>query len=440
MKCKSRRVKCDEKRPVCGNCGRLKMDCLWPDTPGRTTRSQQSLRASPNPSAQDLSPSTLSAESATTHHSPTQEQTNAAASYMSQWPRWPSEGGNPFGQVEETGSQRINLPETKSRRLMEHRLMQNWYSTVCNPTSASSSGDWRRLWTTTMPALSLKYDNVMYGLLATSATSLLRASASGDGDRDQISTAAQSYFTLALNAQRQEVAELSVSNAQPVCFGALLISICSFAMLKDRVLEPYTPPLEWLRLGRGAGTIIWQSVETIVTQEKQTDHPALMTIATSYPYFGKDQSYFAPSMRASFGGVLTQHLPSRGDDWDDDDTREAYEKTLSYVGSIQKGINEGEPVYALTRRIQTFALLVPPLFVEFLSVQRPRALVILAHFWATVAQVDAGIWWLGRADAVVEESMAKREIRAIKKALPAEWMTTMVWPLDQVGLRDWPLL
>lgn len=437
MKCKSRRVKCDEKRPVCGNCSRLQMDCLWPETPGRSTRSQPTLEVSPNPPPQHLSPSTISAGSATSHHSPSHEQADAAL-YMSKWPRWPNEGGNPFGQGEDIGSQGINLPETKSRRLMEHRLMQHWYSSVCNPFPASQATEWRRLWSDSMPALSLKYDNVMYGLLATSATSLLRVSAPGDSDIDQITTACQSYFTLALNAQRQEVAELSVSNAQPVCFGALLISMCTFAMLKDRVLEPYTPPMEWLRLGRGAGTVIWQSVETIITQEKEIDNPALMTIATSYPYFGKDQSYFEKSMRLPFIGVLTQHLPSHGDDWVDEDTREAYEKTLSYVGSIQKGINEGEPIYALTRRIQTFALLVPPIFVEMLAEGRPRALVILAHFWATVAQVDTGVWWLGQAEGAVEESMAKREIRAIKKTLPAEWMTTMVWPLDQVGLREWP--
>lgn len=428
MKCKSRRVKCDEKRPVCGNCSRLQMGCAWPEA-AQPTRPRPD--PSPNPPAH-LSPSTVSAaSSSTTHQSPNPDALSSAA-YTTNWPRWPSED-NPFAQVDD--SQGISLPESKARRIMEHRLMQNWYQNFNNPFPINPAESWRSIWCKTIPALALQHDNVLFGLLATSATNLMLKSPEDDTDGSKdLFAARQSYFISALHQQRQEVAKLSVENAEPVCFGSLLISICTFAMLKRRVLDPYSPPMEWLQLGRGAGTVIWQSVETIITQSRETDYPALMTIARSYPYFGKDQSYFSPEMRRNFGGVLTRHLPS-GDDWADDDTREAYEKSLSYVGSIQRGIDDGEPVYALTRRIQTFALLVPPRFIGLLSMQRPRALVVMAHFWATVAQVH-NVWWLGDAGLTSEESTAKREIRAIKKALPKEWMTTMVWPLDQVGLRD----
>lgn len=348
---------------------------------------------------------------------------------MSHWPKWPS-SENLFAQVDDDVTGIINLPESRARRLMEHRLMHNYYLNAANPFPVAPEQTWRKLWSVHIPEMGLSYDNVMYAMMASSATSLLRST---PDDKD-LFDARQGYFISSLQAQRQEVANLSVENAEPVCFGALLISMTSFAMLKERSLEPYQPPIEWLQVGRGAGTVIWQSVQTIVSEARETDHPALMTVASAYPYFGKDQSYFDVEMRMNFLGVLTQHLPS-GDDWDDQETREAYEKTLSYVGSIQKGINSGEPAYAVTRRIQTFALLVPPTFVTLLGLQRPRALVVMAHFWATVSQVH-GIWWLGESDAISEESTAKREIRAIKKALPQEWMTTMVWPLDQVGLRD----
>lgn len=426
MKCKSRRVKCDEIRPVCGNCTRLKMECSWPDA-RPDPPAPASLRPSPSPkSASALSPSTLSAAApAPTASSATPEQ---AASYVSSWPKWPS-SENPFAQLDDAAG--ISLPESRVRRLMEHRLMHNYYLRAATTSPVAPAESWRKLWSVHMPALGLKHENVLYAMLASSATSLLRST---PGDKD-LFDARQSYFISALHAQRHEVAHLSVENAEPVCFGALLISMTSFAMLKERSLDPYQPPLEWLQVGRGAGTVIWQSVETIITEARQADYPALMTVATAYPYFGKDQSYFDAEMRKTFLGVLTQHLPSDGDDWDDTETREAYEKALSYVGSIQKAIDSGEPVYAITRRLQTFALLVPPKFITLLSIQRPRALVIMAHFWATVSQVH-GVWWLGEADAISEESTAKREIRAIKKVLPHDWMTTMVWPLDQVGLRE----
>ncbi|KAK7737319.1 hypothetical protein SLS53_006622 [Cytospora paraplurivora] len=343
------------------------------------------------------------------------------------WPRWPDDG-HIFSPADDPSG--IKLPESRGRRLMEHRLMQNYYHNVRDPFPVSPAADWVHLWATIIPDMALHHDNLLHAMLATSATNLLRS----NPDDKELFAARQGYFISTLHAQRQEVAKLTVENAEAVCFASLLISITSFAMLKERVLLPYQPPMEWLQVGRGAGTVIWQSVDTIMTQSKESDHPNLMVVAGTYPYFGHDQSYFSPEMRRDFEGVLTQHLPS-GDDWSDEETREAYEKTLSYVGSIQRGLNNGEPVYAVARRIQAFALVAPPKYIELLGSQRPRALVIMAHFWATVAQVR-NVWWLGEKGAMGEDSTAKREIRAIKSVLPPEWLTTIVWPLDVVKLRD----
>ena len=65
-------------------------------------------------------------------------------------------------------------------------------------------------------------------------------------------------------------------------------------------------------------------------------------------------------------------------------------------------------------------MFIPPLFIEFVSEQRPRSLVVLAHFFATVAQVRS-VWWIGKS--------GEREIRAIHQALPEEWRGQMIWPL-----------
>jgi hypothetical protein len=136
-------------------------------------------------------------------------------------------------------------------------------------------------------------------------------------------------------------------------------------------------------------------------------------------------------MRLDFEGILTQKLPS-GDTWDEE-TKEAYEKALSYVGSVQKAIDRGEPIYAICRRIQAFPLVMPPKYIDLVTMQRPRALVVLAHFFATVAQAR-GVWWLGESRRG-EDSMARREIRAISRAIPKEWYGQMIWPMDMVGLR-----
>ncbi|ROV99173.1 hypothetical protein VPNG_08186 [Cytospora leucostoma] len=422
FKCKSRRVKCDEAHPTCGNCSRLKLDCLWPTLPTVITRASRSRSNPPSNPQSHMSPSSGSITTISTlGHTP------ESGVRLPSWPRWPDDG-NIFSPADDPSG--IKLPETRARRLMEHRLMQNYYHSIRNPFPVSPATDWLHLWTTIIPDMALHHDNLLHAMLAASATNLLRS----NPDDKELFAARQGYFISTLHAQRQEVAKMTVDNAEAVCFASLLISITSFAMLKERVLLPYQPPMEWMQVGRGAGTVIWQSVDTIMTQSKEGDHPNLMVVAGTYPYFGHDQSYFSPEMRRDFEGVLTQHLPS-GDDWSDDETREAYEKTLSYVGSVQRGLNNGEPVYAVARRIQAFALVAPPKYIELLGAQRPRALVIMAHFWATVAQVR-GVWWLGERDAVGEDSTAKREIRAIKSVLPPEWLTTIVWPLDVVKLRD----
>jgi hypothetical protein len=135
-------------------------------------------------------------------------------------------------------------------------------------------------------------------------------------------------------------------------------------------------------------------------------------------------------MRKDFNKLLT-HPHSSDEDWDDE-TQEAYEKTISYVGSIQKSIDGGEPVYVLGRRIQVFALVIPEKFVQMLREYRPRALVILAHFFGAVAQVE-GVWWLGENSAS-SKATAIREIEAISNVIPPEWNGHMIWPLDKAGL------
>ena len=103
------------------------------------------------------------------------------------------------------------------------------------------------------------------------------------------------------------------------------------------------------------------------------------------------------------------------------------------MGSIQSAIDRGEPVYAIYRRVQSFPLLAPQRFIDFLGEQRPRALVIIAHFFATVGQLPP-VWWIGEGVGG-RESTIQREIKAIQKVVPSEWASQLVWPLDITGLR-----
>jgi hypothetical protein len=417
--------------------------------------------------------------------------------------------------------------ESAERRLLDLRLQQNYYAIVLEPFPIPTHADWRDMWLKHIPALALGHDNVLYAMLTYSATNLLMAmraagaagaAAAAEQERAVLYAARQRYLVLALAAQRRVVVGgLTADNADVVCLASVMIVVNAFAMLGERVLlppsgprqgedeyedededdeaplVPYDPPLDWLHMGRGVGQTVYAAIEAL-ERAGRAHMPSqhVFVIADSYPYFGRDRSYWDAEMRVPYAAVLSSFVrgPPRasavgagagdGDEEEEEDgdeeegeedlggygnaTRAAYELALSWVGSLQRAIDGGEPAYVLGRRIQGFSFWVPDRFVEVLAEGRPRALVVLAHFFAAVAQVR-GLWWLGaggggrdrdrdreqragRGGGGAEgggeeeeecEGVAKREVLAISRAVPAKWRGLLVGPLDAIGVKPfWP--
>jgi hypothetical protein len=163
--------------------------------------------------------------------------------------------------------------------------MQNWYVKMSKPFPVNPSQEWTSIWTKTIPHLALSYQNVMYAMLSQSATNLLR---DYPGDAS-LFAARQNYLILAMREQRKIVADLSLDKADPICLASILILVNSFAMMQERPLEPYTPPLDWIVMGRGAGTLIWACAQAMVKAGQDTSKSSLtMVITESYPYFGRE--------------------------------------------------------------------------------------------------------------------------------------------------------
>jgi hypothetical protein len=169
------------------------------------------------------------------------------------------------------------------------------------------------------------------------------------------------------------------------------------------------------------------SLEAVV-HSGNTDS-CLLVLSDDYPHFRNDQSFYDSSLHIEFAAVLRQDIPASGDVWDKS-TRDAYEKAISYVGSIQQSINHKEVEHVLCRRVMLFTLFVPARFADFVYERRPRALVILAHFFAAMSQVT-GVWWLGAGEDDREQT-ARREVNSINAVLPTEWRELMAWPMNMV--------
>lgn len=71
-----------------------------------------------------------------------------------------------------------------------------------------------------------------------------------------------------------------------------------------------------------------------------------------------------------------------------------------------------------------FANLVPGNFLAFVEEQRPRALAVLAHFFALSVGLE-NLWWI--------RDTGRREIRGKKRFLPDEWQDIIRFPVGAAG-------
>ena len=311
-----------------------------------------------------------------------------------------------------------DIPESKSRRLLELRLLHNYLANLSQPFHGSQSEDVKAIWSVHVPQLAMKHENLLYTIFAGSALHLLRSSPNDS----ELSAARQSYLGMALREQRNAVSKLNSENADALCFSSVMILIDTFATLHGRVLEPYSPPMEWLEMGRGAGAVF-----SIVLKSVPDNKTAkIMVLVNASPSFDTGDELHAEENRKSFIGLLNQNLQASQDPTEilDVETREVYADTLSIIGSIERAVNNNEPIFGVARRLLTFVFFISKRFVEFVEQRRPRALVILAHYFAFAAQYKS-VWWIGDS--------AEREIRAIQTVLPREWQEYMHWPLSIAG-------
>lgn len=135
------------------------------------------------------------------------------------------------------------------------------------------------------------------------------------------------------------------------------------------------------------------------------------------------ETLFALENRQSLLHLFTNPPGIDPEPWSPE-TQEAYEHTLSFIGAIQVALDAGvEGPDQILRRCLGFPGLIPKRFIDMVEERRPRALVILAHYFAYLARFRE-IWWIGDSGA--------REVRAIAGILAPEWREMMGWPVGEV--------
>ncbi|MCJ1391436.1 hypothetical protein MMC18_004300 [Xylographa bjoerkii] len=274
---------------------------------------------------------------------------------------------------------------------------------------------------TTIPQLAFEHTALLYSMYAIAALHLSRLEPANAEAID----AYRNYLGLALQEHRKDVSELTKANSDAACMASSLIRIYAFAILQERPLSPYTPPTQFLYMTSGTLMVFHEAWNSIGDDESSVAVKLVknMTIWSEGETSFED-SWMAPLHESNGLGLshllrrnVTEHPPER---WDFE-IQEAYQLTINYIGSVQIAIAAGEAGEHVLRRLIVFPVLIPKRFIDLVAEEQPRALVVLAHYFALIARFKH-VWYIGDG--------GRSEVRGIQTALSAEWMGMMSWPLS----------
>ncbi len=258
-------------------------------------------------------------------------------------------------------------------------------------------------------------DTVVDGLVTSGAKELSAAK-----DSTHMLTIHRMYFDRAIEGYRKALNELTIDNIESVFVASILVAFNALFTLSesDNDSASSLDPAFWLRLGRGSKWIInsWQGM---VGQA---------WIANAGVYYGKpdltdDDALFAAENALPFERLLTFAEDFEAMTAED---RESYRMALNYIGGIYKGIVEGtDSPLATCRRLSAMPSRCPARFCDLVEQKSPRAIVMLAHVFASMKLVDQNAVWF--------RGIAERQVPMIYDQLPNAWKEMMLWPMAVAG-------
>lgn len=204
---------------------------------------------------------------------------------------------------------------------------------------------------------------------------------------------------------------LTEVNAEALFSTAALIAFQASASRRFEDHENgYVLPLAWFHSFQGVKTIVMASWQWLRNSHR------IFPIINGQPAIAlKDPdrlSFFAPLLEGMDEQLekVPENLRA--------ETKRSYEHAVAFLNWAHRK----------TERSRTlgFAATVTRRFVELIEQFDPRALVIVACFFAMIKVTD-DVWWL--------QGVSKREVNGILTLLPPEWYPKMDWPLRVANLE-----
>ncbi|KAI0449967.1 hypothetical protein F5B21DRAFT_450536 [Xylaria acuta] len=435
-RCKVRKIKCDEVHPRCGNCSKHGVSCDFEHPSVRDTHTPK-----PAPSRDAAPAAAAAAAPAETPRPPSSTSVSASA------PSSVTHGDSPADASDTTTPTAVGstpapiykTPEppplssttSKKNRMLELKLLHN-FTTVTAQTLSVNSPVLEKIWRVTVPELAFSSATYLADTLL--AVSALHLRSSSPHDRELI-RASHSYMASACSEYGACLSKgVTESNAEALFLTAALIAFQSTAsriFARDDVNDRsagYSLPLSWFHSFQGVKAVVaatwqWLRISTIVIPIIESQ-PALNLDLSGHPTFFSDLMVGVEDEIAKFESDPATHF----------ETRIAYQHAISVLDWAHKIPYTGAPL--------VFLATVSRRFIELLEARRPRALAILASYFALLKCLD-DVWWL--------KGVARREIMGIVSLFDPddeEWWPRLQWPLrialhenskipPQVWGRDW---
>lgn len=410
-------LQCNEAKPTCGNCARLGVSCIYKrlDPVAKdSAKLQPAVKASQSSTAAD--------ELVTTALRPQELR---------------DEDSSRIWNASETHHQErvcVDSPaepsESRSRRILELELM-GFYIMETGPSIAFDRNTSHDLFARAIPRAAVKSESLLYSVYAIAA--LHQTKTTGGQDPTIPSPAAvatarnhhQFYMQLALQHHHRELARISHNNVDMLVMTANIMRLIAFVVLSERSLVPYSPPQEWLSITKSHAQLFRAAWDMIGDTSSTQTAKLIRATPVVWDYDEREGADKREDLKHLLVPCDTVD-PLLADDpeqWSDE-VRRAYEKTLSYIGGIWQSIQNNDPLGPIGRRLMLFPILVDQRFIELVDKARPRALVIIAHYFALVTILKS-FWFVGNT--------GPREVRAIAAHIPGPWRHMMELPLRLVN-------
>lgn len=308
----------------------------------------------------------------------------------------------------------IDLPETRTRRLLEVKLMHHYITETGSTMGADPAN--QRIFGDLVPKFSLTSDALLYSMYTMAALHLEKL---GNDEKELDVNVRGMYLSMALREHREELSRLRAATLDSACLTATMLRLCLFATLQERPRQPYTPPSEWLLLSGTTKAVFSEALKIVGDDSNHLTCQFMIMIADIMD----SEQRSDPNQRRGLEYILNRDLQDEATESWDCEIQATYHSTLSYIGGILDMTKDDALREDMMSRIVLFPMLVRNRFVELVLEAQPRALVVLAHYFGLLV-LYRNVWYIGDS--------AAEEIRAIASALTGKWLVMLEWPLQQI--------